>query len=405
MLRDRQVVIGVTGGIAAYKTCELVRLCVKAGADVQAVMTRNATEFVTPLTFEALSNRSVVTGMYDGNPSATEHITVPRWGEIIVVAPATANCLAKAASGIADDFLTTTFLSTRTPIVFVPAMNTAMWQAPVTQRNVQTLRELGHTVTATGSGGLACGEEGDGRMLEPREIFHELMKRLPKKGPLVGRRVLVTAGPTPEPIDPVRLLTNRSTGRMGVSLAEMAIGMGAEVTFVHGPLAVPLPAGADHVAVQTAAEMRDAVVEHFPACDTLIMAAAVADYRPRQVASQKVKKSDETFSLELERTEDIMRTVSESKDHRIVVGFAMESDVENAEQHARDKVVKKNLDFIALNMVGEPGAGFAEDTNRVTLLGSDGNREALDIMSKDDVARRILDRVAALLNTNGPVDD
>ena len=395
MLRGRRIVIGVSGGIAAYKTCELVRLCVKEGAEVQVMMTPNATQFVQPLTFEALSGREVVVDAFDRqHATSTEHIALARWGELVVIAPATANTLAKAAHGIADNFVTATILSTLTPVVFVPAMNTAMWNAPATRRNRATLAEYGYVVTPTGSGELACGEEGDGRMLEPRQIMDHLVRALPKAGPLKGKRVMVTAGPTPEPIDPVRLITNRSSGKMGVALAQEAVGMGAEVVFVHGPIQVDVPWGAECVAVGTAEEMHGAIMDRIGDADALVMAAAVADFRPETVSEQKIKKADAGLTLTLTRTRDILQHVGEVKTKQFVVGFAMESDPAAAAERARDRLTRKNLDMIALNVIGEPGAGFGVDTNHVTLFFRDGRSEDLALMSKREVAGAILRHVA-----------
>jgi len=399
MLRGRRIVIGVTGGIAAYKTCELVRLCVKSGGEVRVAMTEHATEFVRPLTFESLSAHPVATDTFrHEGQTASEHIALARWGELVVVAPATANCLAKAAHGIADDFLTTLLLATYSPVLFVPAMNTAMWKAPATQRNVALLRELGHTVTETGTGGLADGEVGEGRMLEPPEILDRIVRLLPKTGPLAGRRIMVSAGPTPEPVDPVRAITNRSSGKMGVALAEIAAGMGAEVVFVHGPLSVPPPVGADAVAVETSAEMSSAVLDRLAEVDALVMAAAVADYRAASVATEKIKKGMERFTLELVRTQDILAEVAKRKGRQVVVGFALETDAEKAEGRARERLARKSLDLLALNIAGEEGSAFGVDTNRVTLFTPDGRREALPKQDKRDVAREILARVASLID-------
>lgn len=403
MLRGRRIVIGVTGGIACYKTCELVRLCVKAGAEVKVVMTDHATEFVAPLTFETLSGHDVITGMYDRNrPMATEHIALARWGEIIVVAPATANILAKAAHGIADDFLSTMIISTYSPVMFVPAMNTAMLNAPATQRNIPLLLESGYIITPTGKGELADGEVGDGRMIEPRDILHHLVRALPRTGALAGKRVLVTAGPTEEPIDPVRVLSNRSSGKMGVALAEMAAGMGASVTFVHGPISVPPPVGADCVPVGTARQMLDAVKARFGDADVLIMAAAVADYRPKTAAEHKIKKAEAALSLELERTEDILAAVAKKKKAQVVVGFALETEADKAEERARERLSRKSLDMIALNVIGETGVGFGAETNRITLFGKGGWKEALPTMPKREVARAMCEHVARIMATGSP---
>ncbi len=400
-----RVVIGVTGGIAAYKVCELVRLCVRAGAEVRVVMTRSACEFVTPLTFETLSHHPVVTAMFggdsdtpDGAAIRTQHIELARWAEVLFVAPATANIMAKATHGIADDFLSTLILATNAPIAFAPAMNSTMWNAQVTQRNAVILREFGHTVLPTGRGQMAEPEVGDGRLLEPAELFDHLLRLLPKRGPLAGRRVIVTGGPTPEPIDPVRVITNRSSGKMGVALAEVAAALGAEVMFIHGPLTVPLPAGADSVSVETADEMHRAVVERLPNADALIMAAAVADYRPRERAEQKIKKHAGNLSIDLVPTTDILSDVATRKDRQVIVGFAMETDSAKADEHVRDRIARKDLDLVALNMIGEPGAGFGVDTNRITLYHRNGAREALPLMGKRAAAKRICEALARMID-------
>ena len=407
MLRKRRIVIGVTGGIAAYKTCELVRLCVKAGAEVRVAMTPHATEFVTPLSFEALCHSPVISDA-DGKLSA-RHIELARWAEIVVVAPATANTMAKIAHGIADCFLTTLVLATRAPVVIAPAMNSVMWEAAATRRNVALLGELGHTVTPTGWGQMAEPEVGEGRMLEPAEIMHHLMRALPRVGPLAGRTVMVTAGPTPEPLDPVRVLTNRSSGKMGVAIGRMAVGMGAQVVFVHGPLQVPPPPGADAIPVETAQEMCDAVLAHLPRVDALVMAAAVADFRAADVHAQKIKKAAAAAGgkmiLELVLTPDILSEVARRKAHQIVVGFAMETDAFEAERHVRDRMERKDLDMTVLNMLGEPGAGFSADTNRVTIYRRGGSAEPLPLMAKEEVARAIWERVVPLLPTEQETPD
>lgn len=404
-LGGRRIVIGVTGGIAAYKVCELIRLCIRAGADVRVVMTRNACEFVTPMTFETLSHHPVVTAMFGGysdTPDSaairTQHIELARWAEVLLVAPATANIMAKAAHGIADDFLSTLLLATQAPIAFAPAMNTTMWNAQVTQRNAAILRELGHTVLPTGRGQMAEPEVGEGRLLEPAELFDRLLRLLPKRGPLTGRRIIVTGGPTPEPIDPVRVITNRSSGKMGVALAEVAAALGAEVTFIHGPITVPLPAGAESIPVETADEMHRAVVERLPNIDALIMAAAVADFRPRKRAEQKIKKHTGDLSIDLVPTIDILSDVATRKDRQVIIGFAMETDTTKADEHVRDRIARKNLDLVALNMIGEPGAGFAVDTNRITLYHRNGMREALPLMGKRAAAKRICEAAARLID-------
>jgi phosphopantothenoylcysteine decarboxylase / phosphopantothenate---cysteine ligase len=418
MLDGRRIVIGVTGGIAAYKTCELVRLCMKAGAEVRVVMTANAKRFVTPVTFEALTRSPVLTWSLDGAPdyaqnggsppgerlnepgvsaTGTQHIELARWAEIVFIAPATANILAKAAYGLADDFLSTLILATEAPVVFAPAMNTTMWKAAATQRNVKILSELGHTVLPTAYGRMAEPETGQGRMLEPEELFDRLVGILPGQGPLAGRRVIVTAGPTPEPIDPVRIITNRSSGKMGAAVAEIAVGMGADVIFIHGPITAPMPAGCSRVAVDTVEEMHDAVMESLSDSHALVMTAAVADYRPAHTSAQKIKKSVGNLSIELIPTTDILSEVSKHKDRQVIVGFAMETDRERAAEHVADRMRRKDLDFVALNMIDEEGAGFAVDTNRVRLFHRGGDIEELPLMSKRDVAAHICEAMLPLI--------
>jgi phosphopantothenoylcysteine decarboxylase / phosphopantothenate---cysteine ligase len=399
MIEGRRIVIGVTGGIAAYKTCDLVRRCVKAGAEVRVAMTPHAKEFVTPLTFETLTHNPVISDSFDrANTPATHHIDTARWAEIIFVAPATANIIAKAAHGLADDYLSTLILATEAPVVFAPAMNPTMWKAAATQRNCVMLRELGHTILETGYGQMAEPEVGQGRMLEPVQLFDRLVANLPKQGPLAGRRVIVTGGPTPEPIDPVRVITNRSSGKMGVALSEVATGLGAETVFIHGPIGVELPAGAHCVPVESVEEMHQAVTIHLPDADALVMAAAVADFRPAHTSEQKIKKHDADTSIELTSTIDILTEVSKVKAQQVIVGFALETDAEKADQHARDRVVRKDLDLQALNVIGEPGVGFGTDTNRVTLYRRDGSTEELPLESKRDVARRIWDAAIEIMN-------
>ncbi len=410
MLSDRRIVIGVTGGIAAYKTCELVRLCVKAGADVRVAMTRNAAEFVTPLTFGALTRNPVITGMFADSPrgalatdesnapTPTQHIELARWAELVFIAPATANILAKAAHGLADDFLNTFILATTAPVAFAPAMNATMWGATVTQRNCNLVREFGHTVLPTGYGQMAEPETGEGRMLEPHELFDHLVRLLPKRGPLAGRRIIVSGGPTPEAIDPVRVITNRSSGKMGIALAEMAAAMGAETTFVHGPIATHGPAGAERVAVGSADEMYEAVMERLPGADALVMAAAVADYRPATRATEKIKKRAADLSIDLVPTTDILAEAGKRKERQVLVGFAMETDRDKAPGHVRDRIERKNLDLVVLNIIGEEGAGFGVDTNRVTLFRREGDPEELPLMSKREVAARIWQTVAPMVD-------
>jgi phosphopantothenoylcysteine decarboxylase/phosphopantothenate--cysteine ligase len=395
----RTVLLGVTGGIASYKAAWLARLLTKAGSRVDTVLTRSATEFVSALTFEALTGRPVQSGLFDAG-RALEHITLARSADAIVVAPATADFLARAAAGQAGDLLTAILLATKAPVLLVPAMNDHMWAHPQTRRNVQHLRELGYRMLDPDAGMLAAGEgEGPGRMPEPETIFAHVGRMLEEaaKSALHGRRVLVTAGPTREAIDPVRFVSNHSSGKMGVALASSAWRRGAEVALIAGPLSTSLPQGPELVRVETTEQMAHAVQERVPQADVLIMAAAPADFRPAKVASRKIKKGKGAPVIEMEETGDILRaTVAHRRANAIVVGFALETDdvVANGRQKLRDK----SLDLIVVNDATEPGAGFGVDTNRVTLIDRTGAEEVLPLLSKGEVADAILDRVERLAN-------
>jgi len=395
----RTIVLGVTGGIASYKSAWLARLLTKAGAGVDAVLTRAATEFISALTFEALTGRPSHNGLFDTG-RALDHITLAKGADAIVVAPATADFLARAATGQADDLLTAILLATNAPVLLVPAMNDHMWAHPQTQRNVRHLREIGYLVMPPEEGMLAAGEgEGPGRMPEPETIFAHVGRLLEGKTPgvLAGRRVVVTAGPTREAVDPVRFISNHSSGRMGVALAHSAWRRGAEVSLIAGPLAVAAPVGPVVRHVESTEDMAQAVAEMIPAADVLIMAAAPADFRPSTVATQKVKKSTEAPVLALTHTTDILRgTITHRRADAIVVGFALETN--DVLAHGRQKLRDKSLDLVVVNDATEPGAGFSVDTNRVTLIDRDGAEEVLPLMSKADVADAILDRVERLAN-------
>ena len=393
----RTVLLGVTGGIASYKSAWLARLLTKAGAQVDTVLTPSATEFVSTLTFEALTGRPAQTGLFDAG-RALEHVALAKSADAIVVAPATADFLARAAAGQANDLLTAVLLATQAPVLLVPAMNDHMWAHQQTRRNVRHVRELGYRVLEPEEGALAAGEgEGPGRMPEPETIFAHVGRLLERGAgsPLAGRRVLVTAGPTREAIDPVRFVSNHSSGKMGVALASAAWRRGADVTLVAGPIAVAPPTGPVLRRVESTEEMADAVAELAPIADVLIMAAAPADFRPSQVADRKIKKGKDAPVMSFEKTPDILRsTIGVRRKNAIVVGFALETN--DAIEHGRRKLREKQLDLVVVNDATEAGAGFGVDTNRVTLVHRDGTEEALVLQPKADVADAILDRVERL---------
>lgn len=395
-LRERRILLGVTGGIAAYKAAELCRLLVKEGAEVQVVLTRAAEEFVRPLTFAALSRRDVATDLFDVEREARQsHIGLARWAEVAVVAPATADFLAKIAHGRGDDLLSTILLATQAPLVLAPAMNPTMLRHPATQENLRALAERpGVTVLESPEGEMAEPEEGPGRLLEPGEIVRAVGHALGPRD-LAGRKVVVTAGPTREPIDPVRYLSNRSSGKMGFALAARAAARGAQVILISGPSALPPPPRVRLVRVETTVEMRDAVLAALPGAAALVKAAAPADYRAAEVAPAKLKKGSER-SVRLVPTDDILALVRERRDPgTVVVGFAAET--ENLIENAREKVRRKGLDLCAANLVGS-GSGFDADVNRVTLVAADGGVEELPELPKIAVADLLLDRVAAILS-------
>lgn len=396
MLSGKHILLGVTGGIAAYKAAALCRLLVKAGAEVQVVMTPLAKQFITPLTMATLSRRPILVEFFDPENGAwNSHVKLGEWADLMLIAPATANTLAKMAHGIADNLLLTSYLSARCPVAVAPAMDLDMYAHATTQENLLTLRRRGVAVIEPDSGELASGLEGKGRMAEPERIaafVGELFDE--KKKSLSGRRFVVTAGATIEPIDPVRYITNRSTGKMGYALAAELARRGAGVTLVSGRTQLPVPQGVDRVEVETAAEMYEAAVAAFEGADGGVMCAAVADYTPATVADRKIKKSDDDLSIPLKRTRDIAAELGRRKGGRLLVGFALETDHEG--EHAAAKLEKKNLDFIVLNSLRDAGAGFGVDTNRVTLIDRAGS-ERLPLLPKSEVAARIVDRMESLL--------
>jgi len=395
-MKGKKVIVGVSGGIAAYKAAELVRLFVRADVHTRVAMTSNATRFVGPLTFEALSGNRVIWDMFQQEGTALDHITWSQETDLIIIAPATANLIAKLAHGIGDDFLSTMVLAATARILVCPSMNSQMFMNPSVQDNLRLLRERAITVMEPGEGSLACHTEGPGRLPEPEEII-EVARALMTQQDLSGLKILVTAGPTVEPMDPVRYITNRSTGKMGYALARAGCQRGASVVLVSGPTSLKPPSGVAFCGVKTAEEMRKAVFENCSECDMIIKAAAVTDYRPRQSAQQKIKKDGDSLLLEMVKTPDILAELGGTRKESslILVGFAAET--EDLLSNAREKLSAKGLDMIVANDVSRNDAGFETDTNKVKMIYKDGQVEDSPLMSKDEVAHLILDRVKALL--------
>ncbi len=393
MLTDKNIVLGITGGIAAYKAADLASKLTQAGAEVNVVMTESATEFISPLTFRALTHRPVVTSMFElSSEFSVEHVALAEAADVVVLAPATANIIAKMAAGIADDMLTCTVLATEAPVIVAPAMNVNMWQNPITQENIAKLKARGITIVDPEYGRLASGRMGMGRLAEVSDIIGTIKQVLGRNGDLAQRRIVVTAGGTREAIDPVRYIGNRSSGKMGFALAEAARDRGATVVLIAAATSVPVPAGIEVINVESVAEMKEAVNETTKRADVLIMSAAVSDFRMAQKADQKIKKQGGKVSLELVETEDFLL---ELPDTFIKIGFAAET--ENLLENAQKKLTEKRLEFICANDVTAADSGFGTDTNKVTLLFRDGRTEDLPLMSKREVADIILDRVVAML--------
>lgn len=392
MLKEKTILLGVTGGIAAYKSASLASRLVKAGAEVRVIMTEHATNFINPITFETLTGHKCITDTFDRNfEFQVEHVSLAKKADVIMVAPATANVIAKLAHGLADDMLTTTILASHAPKLIAPAMNTGMYENPVTQDNLALLKKYGMEVIEPAAGHLACGDEGKGKMPEPEILYEHILRSCACKQDMKGLKVLVTAGPTQEAVDPVRFLTNHSSGRMGYSIAKACMLRGADVTLVTGRTTLTPPLFVDVVPVVSAKDMYDAVISRSDEMDIIIKAAAVADYRPVHVAEEKVKKSDGSFSLELERTDDILKYLGEhKKPGQFLCGFSMET--ENMLENSRKKLEKKHLDMIAANNLKVPGAGFETTTNIITIITPDSVKE-LELMSKDDAAFRLLDEI------------
>jgi len=393
MLSNKTVVLGITGSIAAYKAAEIASQLTQAGAKVNVIMTKEAIQFISPITFRAITGRPLVTEMFDlASEFSIEHVSLAKAADIVVIAPATANIIAKLAAGIADDMLCCTVLATKAPVVIAPAMETNMYNNPITQDNLSKLKARNFVIIAPATGWLASGKEGPGRLADINDIIGGIRQVLERGGDLAGKHIVVTAGGTHESIDPVRYISNRSSGKMGYALAEAARDRGAKVTLVTAPTSLPEPAGVDVIKVNTAQEMRQAVEKVTPQADALVMAAAVADYRPTKAAKDKIKKGEAGLTLELECTPDILGSV---KGNFIKVGFAAESN--NLVENAKQKLQQKGLDFIVANDITAIGSGFGVDTNRVTIIDQEGKIDSLPLLAKREVADKVLDRVVELL--------
>lgn len=398
MLKGKTVVIGVSGGIAVYKACDVVSRLKKLNANVHVIMTKSATEFVTPLTFQSLSQNYVVSDMFE-EPKTwdVEHISLAKKADVFLIAPATANVIGKVANGIADDILTTTVMATTGKVLIAPAMNTNMYRNPILQRNISILKELGYNFVDPDSGRLACGDIGEGKLASPEKIVDAVVDLFNEdKKDLLGKKIMITAGPTVESIDPVRYLTNRSTGKMGYAIAKMAANRGADVTLVSGPTNIEPPSNIKKlIKVQSAKDMYDAIIDNFDENQVIIKSAAVADYKPKNYSDKKIKKSNDDLIIELDRNKDIAYELGKIKKNKILVGFAAETN--DLIENAKGKISKKNLDFIVANDLTESGAGFGTDTNIVKIIDKDGNIAKYPQMKKDEVADVILDKVKSLL--------
>lgn len=397
MLKDKTVVISVSGGIAVYKVCDVVSRLKKLGANVHVIMTKSATEFVAPLTFQSLSQNYVVSDMFE-EPKTwdVEHISLAKKADVFLIAPATANVIGKIACGISDDMLSTTVMATKGKVLIAPAMNTNMYENPIVQRNIDTLKALNYDFIEPESGRLACGDMGKGKLASPENIVEAVVSALTKKQDLKGERIIITAGPTVEAIDPVRYLTNRSTGKMGYAIAKEAIERGAEVTLVSGPTKLEPPKNLKKfIKIESAQEMYEAVLDNLDENQVIIKSAAVADYKPKSYCNKKIKKNDDDLVISLDRNKDIAYEIGKIKNDKILVGFAAETN--DLIENAKNKVKKKNLDFIVANDLTKEGAGFGVDTNIVKIIDKDGIISEYPIMKKEEVANVILDKVKSLL--------
>lgn len=389
MLRNKTVVIGVTGSIAAYKMANVVSMLVKLGADVHVIMTRNAVNFINPITFETLTGNKCITETFDRNfEFKVGHVGIAAKADIFLIAPATANIIGKIANGIADDMLSTTVMAAKCPIFIAPAMNNNMYDNTIVQRNIKLLEEYGYGIITPATGYLACGATGTGKLADEAILVEHIVNGIARKKDMSGKKVLVTAGPTIEKIDPVRYITNHSSGKMGYAIAKMAVMRGAKVILVSGPVNLATPSGCEVVQVVSASDMYDAVVSRCSECDIIVKCAAVADYRPKTAADHKLKKDDSDLTIELERTDDILKHLGENrKAGQIICGFSMETD--NLIEYARQKLIKKNVDMIAANSLNDESAGFKTDTNKVTLITRTSVKE-LPLMTKEETADAIL---------------
>lgn len=396
MLKDKTILVGVTGSIAAYKAATLVSMLVKTGAEVRVLMTKNATNIINPITFETLSGHKCLIDTFDRNfEFKVSHVSLAQKADIFLIAPATANTIAKVANGMADDMLTSVFLAAKCPKIICPAMNTAMYENPITQDNLKKCKKFGFKILEPATGLLACGENGKGKMPEPQEIFKFIENEISFEKDFLGKKILVTAGPTQEAIDPVRFITNHSSGKMGYAITKIAAARGAQVTLISGPASINPPQNAKTIKITSAKEMFEAVKENFPDSDIIIKSAAVADFRPKNVSAEKIKKTGIELSIELERTDDILAFLGKNKKPgQILCGFSMET--QNLIENSRKKLASKNLDLIIANNLKTPGAGFQTDTNQATIIAKDFQKE-LPLMQKEELANCILDEIKSLL--------
>ena len=393
IMNNKKVLLGVSGGIAVYKALDVISRLKKKGIEVKVIMTKSATEFVTPLSFQSLSENPVVIDMFD-EPKAWEiqHISLAKWADLVVVVPATANIIGKVANGIADDMLSTTIMATKAEVIFCPAMNTNMYENKIVQKNMATLKDLGYGFINPASGRLACGDIGRGKLENTEIIAEKIIKKLSSKSrDFEGKNVLVTAGPTIVPIDPVRYLTNRSTGKMGYEIAKEARDRGANVTLISGPTSLDIPTGVNFIKVNTNEEMLNAVLDNFNDSNIVVKSAAVADFNVKEYSKEKIKKTDSNLVIELERDKDILETLGKQKTNQIIVGFAAESS--NVIENAKAKLKRKNIDYVVANDITSNDTGFASDDNKVTIISSLGDVISLDKMSKREVAKNIFDMI------------
>lgn len=392
VLKDKNIVIGITGGIAAYKAADIVSSLIKQGARVKVIMTRNAMEFISPLTFETLSGNPVYYDMFSRSGAwEIDHISLAKWADVIAVAPATANIIGKVSHGIADDLLTTTIMATKAQVMFAPAMNTNMYNNPIVQENIDALKEKGYIFISPAEGRLACGDVGEGKLAAIDDIIQAIAGYFSRKQDLKGKRVLVTAGPTREYIDPVRFISNPSTGKMGYAIAAACASRGADVHLVTGPVSLSPPDGVNIYSVETAQEMYEKVMELYPSCQVVFKSAAVGDYRPETYQTNKIKKDNDQLTLTLIKNPDILKELGKQKKDQILVGFAAET--QNLLEYAIKKLKEKNLDFIVANDVTKTGAGFKEDTNEGLLITCEGETIAIPMLNKNEFAHRIIDEV------------